>query len=357
MTTLSFYARGDGSTANNASLNVENTSQQPTVQITFDSGPSGDIVLESNGGAPDPDTTVIINGISYNFKVELTGNLPFANNKVPDPLEGKQITVISVVIAGVTERFYFVTDGSGTLALMNAFGNGAIPLTNTNLAPPPIFICFCAGTEILTPGGYRMVETLRVGDLVLNDDGAEKPILWIGHTVVSVAEMLRNSNLCPIRIAADAVQTGSPFSDLYVSAQHRIVLQHPAADLLFGTPKVLAAAIQLVGTFADWVVPTGPVTYYHLLLPDHDMVMSNGLATESLQLSFKCFAGMSGDAQRSISEALPDGALHEYFRRPDAFPSLKSHEAKILGIAMAPGHRNKGTCAESAVEIQASAAA
>lgn len=102
MSTLSFYARGDGSSANNAALNVENPSQQPTVLITFDSGTSGDLVLEYNGGAVDPDTTVIINGISYNFNVELTGTLPLGNSKTPDPLEGKTITVISAVINGST---------------------------------------------------------------------------------------------------------------------------------------------------------------------------------------------------------------------------------------------------------------
>lgn len=96
MTTMSFYARGDASSANNASLNVENPSKQATVQITFDSGLTGDIVLESNGGAADPDTTVIIGGVSYNFIVEQTGNLPTGSNKVPDVLEGKQVTVISV---------------------------------------------------------------------------------------------------------------------------------------------------------------------------------------------------------------------------------------------------------------------
>ena len=67
MASLSFFARGDGSSANNAALNVDSKSQQATVEITFESGATGDIVLDGNGGDVDPDTTVTIDGVSYNL--------------------------------------------------------------------------------------------------------------------------------------------------------------------------------------------------------------------------------------------------------------------------------------------------
>ncbi len=330
MTTLSFYARGDGSSANNADLNVENKNQQPTVQITFDSGPTGDLVLEYNGGANDPDTTVIINGTSYNFKVELTGGLPLNNNKTPDPLEGKQVTVISVVMNGSTERFFFVNDGSGTLSLMDQFGNGAIALTNANFAPPPVYICFCSGTQISTPTGYRKIETLAIGDLVLNDQAEAKPIVWIGCSEVSFTEMLRAPERRPVRIAAHAIEPGVPFEDLYLSAQHRVIVEGATTALLFGEPRVLVAARHLVGSIADCVMPVAAVTYHHLLLEDHDMVISNGLASESLQLSSKAVAGMSPHAQASLSEAVPDGNMPKFLERSDALLSSKAHEAKVL---------------------------
>ncbi len=337
MTTLSFYARGDGSSANNAALNVENTSQQPTVLLTFDSGPTGDLVLEYNGGADDPDTTVIINGTSYNFKVELTGGLPTGSNKVPDPLEGKQVTVISVVINGSTERFIFVTDGSGTMSLMNQFGNGAIALTNADFAPPPVYICFCHGTEIATPKGYRKIETLRPGDPVLNDKGEAEPVLWIGKTQVSFAEMLHAPERRPIRIAAHAVAPGVPFSDLYISAQHRVVLDDPAAILYFGESRVMVAAKHLVGLIAERVMPVAATTYYHLMFEKHEMIVSNGLASESYQPSLRAFKGLPPAVARSLSDRLPDHVLQSYFSRPDAMMSLKPHEASPLVHRMRGG--------------------
>ena len=97
MASLSFFARGDGSSANNEALNVDSKSQQATVEITFESGVTGDIVLDDNGGDVDPDTTVTIAGVSYNFILEQTGDLPIGNGKVPDVLEGTQVTVISYI--------------------------------------------------------------------------------------------------------------------------------------------------------------------------------------------------------------------------------------------------------------------
>jgi hypothetical protein len=37
---------------------------------------------------------------------------------------------------------------------MNAFGQGGITLEEVTLNPPETPVCFCAGTEILTPSGY-----------------------------------------------------------------------------------------------------------------------------------------------------------------------------------------------------------
>ena len=338
MTTLSFYARGDGSSANNAALNIENTSQQATVQITFDSGPTGDLVLEANGGDVDPDTTVTINGTSYNFILEQTGILPTGNGKVPDALDGSQITVISVVIDGAYERFFFVTDGSGTLALMDQFGNGAVPLTNVDLAPPEVFICFCENTDILTPTGYRKVETLKAGDLVLTDAGDAVPIMWVGQSLATVDDMRRDPMRRPVCIAAHSVAPNIPHSDLFVSAQHRLVLEGAWCELYFGEPSVMIPAKHLVGAVAKWGMPDKDVRYFHILLDRHDVLITNGLLTESFQPSARSYNGISVQMRRSLSEAVPTKRLQALFSRPDAMRTLKASEAKILVEKMVAGN-------------------
>ncbi len=329
-TSISFYARGDGSSANNAALNVENKSQQPVVLLTFEASPGGDIVLERNGGAPDPDTTVLINGVRYNFTVELTGGLPLSNGKVPDPLEGKTVTVISTVINGVTERFFFVNDGTGSLSLMNQFGNGAIALNNANFAPPPVYVCFCAGTNILTPSGYRKIETLIQGDLVVTAQGVPKSILWIGQTDVSVEEMRRDPDRRPIRIKANSINPGVPSIDLDVSAQHRIAIQNPYAALLFGEGCVMVRAKHLTGSIAERLVPSSPVSYFHLLLDEHDMVIANGLETESFQPSLRNYLGLPLQMKKTFNAAVAQELVSGLFNRPDAMSTLKSHEVEVI---------------------------
>ncbi len=333
MPTVSFFARGDGSSANNAALNVDSLRQQPTVEITFDSGVNGDIILDPNGGAEDPDTTVTINGVSYNFILELTGDLP-VNNKVPDPLEGKQVTVISVVINGTYERFYFVTDGSGTQALMDDFGNGAIALGSADFTPPAVLICFCTGTEILTPSGPREVETMRVGDYIVNESGQHKKIKWIGRSDVSSETFKKFPDQRPIRIFAGSIARNIPVIDLYVSPQHRVALKGHEVELMFGTDKVFVAAKHLTSSIAEPVKTNEKTSYYHLYLEEHDVIISNGLTTESFQLSKRNLDGMSQNAKASLCNNLNDIEIVKAFEEPDKLHSLKAHEATLLAETM-----------------------
>lgn len=90
MISISFWARGDNSTAKNASINSLNTSQFRVTELTFvavpgasePDDPYGDIILDPNNGGVDPDTQVIINGIQMDFTVEFSGRLPITRNSV-----------------------------------------------------------------------------------------------------------------------------------------------------------------------------------------------------------------------------------------------------------------------------------
>ena len=70
---LSFFARTDSNSANNPALNLTG---DPAIEITFlaqtISGDSGDLLLESDAGGPDPDTVVEIGGQTYSFSLTLT---------------------------------------------------------------------------------------------------------------------------------------------------------------------------------------------------------------------------------------------------------------------------------------------
>lgn len=329
MTSISFYARGDSSTANNSALNAMGTSSVPTTLLTFTSGETGDIKLDYNGGLNDPDTQVIINGTTYSFRVEFTGTLPQTNklaNVGGVDLRGDQIIVIT---ASNGQRYFFLLDGSGTLSIMNAFPNGAHTIGNVNLTPGPVLVCFLSGTLIATPDGETPVEALRPGDLVLTAAGQPMPLRWIGSRRISAAEAGSNPDLRPVILPAHSFGPGLPARDLGLSPAHRIAFDGWRVELHFGCPRVLVPAAHLCPAIAHRAPPGAAFDYYHLLLDRHELVLSNGLATESFQPGQRGILSL-GEAEMGRLCAATGQSRAALLSRPDAARTLKRHEAELL---------------------------
>lgn len=327
MPTMTFYARGDSATANNASVNVQGTSTTPTTALTFTSGTNGDIKLDYNGGAADPDTQVIINGVTMNFTVQLSGTIPNANkysNVAGVDMRGKQIVVIT---AANGHRYVFATDGSGTQAVMQALPNGAMAIRNFSQSGP-VLICFLAGTRIATPRGERTVETLRVGDLVLTRDHGPQPLRWIGRRLVTPVELLLYPQLLPVCLRAGSIAPGLPVTDLWVSPQHRIVVEGWLTQLHFGLDQALAPA----HLFGPRQRPDGELTYFHLMFDAHEILWSNGLPAESFQPGERGLSTLDAEALAEFDLLFPRFTRPE--ARPDALPALRGREAALLAACL-----------------------
>ncbi|WP_103256265.1 Hint domain-containing protein [Tabrizicola aquatica] len=337
-----FYAMRDKNNAANDALNLD---PGQVVSLQFVSGPSGDLFLEQepdDGDADsfpnfDPDTQVILNdGTPANFSVLLVGTLP-VSGKVPDPLEGKTVILIKIDVNGDgilnanDPQYFFVADGSGTLTLMsNGWGGGSLTLLAVDETPPPDPVCFRAGSAIATPSGPRAVETLRPGDMVLTEDGRAVQLVWVGCSHYSAAQLAADPALRPIRIPAHAIRRGMPDRDLDLSPQHRIVIDGAACELMFGQPRVLVVAKHLVGTLAQVVEDDAGVTYFHLLFEEHEILLSNGLPSESFQPARRMIEQMAGGAQTALMATLDALGADAILTRPDALPTLRSLEARVL---------------------------
>ncbi|MFN5998168.1 MAG: Hint domain-containing protein [Paracoccaceae bacterium] len=336
MATFSIFARQDSITAQNSTLNPIGTNQAPTATLTFtDNNGAGDLSLEYNGGLPDPDTQVIIGGVTYNFTVSLTGVLP-GNSQVPASLAGRTVAVIEVTIGGVTREYFFVLgDPPATLAQMNAIGNGAIPLTGVDLDPPPF--CFAQGTNIATPTGDRSVEELRAGDTVLTEDGRSVSIAWIGQSRYSARRAGSDPRLRPVHVRAHAFGPGLPDRDLVLSRQHRIVVESAACELLFGESRAFVLAGHLPAGLASSPDPTEDVVYFHILLETHEILLANGLAAESFQPARRLIETLSVPTRQSLDEVLAVLGEQAMLTRPDALPTLTQREAQLALNDVAAG--------------------
>jgi len=341
-----YFARLDSGTANNNALNP-NGGSGGVRSITFTNNDPdipgvdtlGDFGLNFNGGLPDPDTSIVVNGISYPFTVNLVGETEssYPNGARMSPYLDQRVVILTYTNnLGVTERVFFFPDAPQSSANMGNITNGAV-----GLDPNPALTCLCEGTEVLTANGVRAIETVRVGDFLLNDLGVAKQVIWIGSSAVSAQKLKRDANVRPIRIPAGALGAAGPQADLFVSPQHRVVIEGAAPSLLFGEERVLVAAKHLVQSgIAEQMNPGEEVRYFHVMLEEHELLVTNGLVTESFQPARRTLDVMSAENQARLVAAIEALGVEEMLTRPDALPSLNHRESIALGAmlkAMATG--------------------
>jgi hypothetical protein len=130
--------------------------------------------------------------------------------------------------------------------------------------------CFAAGTRILTPRGPVAIEALAVGEPVLTASGAAAPIRWLGHRRVTCARHPDPAAVYPVCIRAGAFADGLPQRDLLLSPDHAVQID-----------GVLIPVRRLVNAVSIAVLPMAEVTYWHLELPQHDVVLAEGLPAET----------------------------------------------------------------------------
>lgn len=123
----------------------------------------------------------------------------------------------------------------------------------------------------------------------------------IGSRALDLAELTAKPKLKPVRISAGALENGMPLRDLVVSPQHRVLLRSKIAQRMFGVSEVLVSANKLTGIKGiDIVADTVQITYFHMLFDRHEIVFSEGAATESLYPGPQAFSGLSSEAAEEI---------------------------------------------------------
>ncbi len=150
----------------------------------------------------------------------------------------------------------------------------ALADTTVNQTPSVIqsqqIACFAAGTRIATPNGPVAVEDLREGDLVLTESGTSQPITWIGRRTLDCRRHPNPARIRPVRIARHAFGMNRPNRAVLLSPDHAVYVDDvliPVKFLLNGTTITQTRAAR--------------VTYFHLELPNHDVVLAENLPCES----------------------------------------------------------------------------
>jgi hypothetical protein len=159
--------------------------------------------------------------------------------------------------------------GAGTLNTGNFFVSfGASGLLISD-AP-----CFAAGTRILTPNGEIAVEDIKAGDAVLTareGQEASAEVIWVGQRTIDLARHAMPEKVRPIRILAGAFGEGLPQRDLRVSPDHALYIDGHLIEA-----KTLVNGVTVIVE-----QNTRHVTYHHIELASHDVVLAEGLPAET----------------------------------------------------------------------------
>jgi Hint domain len=127
------------------------------------------------------------------------------------------------------------------------------------------------GTRIATEYGEVPVEILRVGDHVLTLlAGKTQPIKWIGRRTANCAQHPKPKQVWRVRVAAGAFSPGRPHTELFLSPDHSVYVN-----------EVLIPVKYLINGSTIEQEPVDRVTYHHIELAEHDVVLAEGLPAES----------------------------------------------------------------------------
>jgi hypothetical protein len=217
-----------------------------------------------------------------------------------------------VSVAGVGQFALAVAGGQPAVSL-GADGAGGTLITLGGDMP-----CFARGTRLLTPNGYRQVEALKPGDPLINLGGERRGVRWIGWRTL---DLKFHDRAGPVTFAPHALGVGVPRRAVTLSPLHAVFIG-----------GVLVPACHLVNGATIVAPKHAAVTYYHVEMDRHEVLLADGMAVESYldngnrgQLYSEI--GQRGHAAEPFAEIVTSG------------PALVAIRRRLHGIALQAGFR------------------
>lgn len=287
-----------------------------TVEVAFDSFVTG-VTLKFDRSNATEIYKIRIDGVEVNIQdLIISGDATFdtiiqGTNPVQDGTH-------EIQDGGVTSTGSFDNNSLGFLTINVAIENIEVFGTGGNSGNFDIIeigidstasavVCFAADTNLQTPLGPRKVCDLRAGDCVITQDGQARTIIATNARHIRPIELFRETRLLPVRIAAGALGGGMPTQDLLVSRQHRILIASRIARRICGQEQVLIPAFRLVGIPGIEIARAiQPVSYYHILLDCHDIVLANGAPAETLFIGPISTAALRDELDDTLREVVLD---------------------------------------------------
>ncbi|HEX3984289.1 MAG TPA: Hint domain-containing protein [Acidisoma sp.] len=203
------------------------------------------------------------------------------------------LTTATVTSDSVSQSFVF----SGAIASDFAITNDQAGGVEITYAP-----CFAAGTRITTTEGPIAIEELTVGEELVTVDRGTLEIVWIGYRTVDCASHPAPESVLPVRVLAHAFGPDRPRRDLLLSPDHAIFAE-----------GVLIPVKHLINGRTIRQESVAEITYYHVELTEHAVILAEGLPAESY---------LEGTDRSSFSNGGGTARLHPSWGRSELDGSL-----------------------------------
>lgn len=193
-------------------------------------------------------------------------------------------------------------------------------------------VCLTNGTLIQTPEGPRLIEDLRVGDLVCTRDSGDQALRFIHSKTLGPLELWENPSLRPVELPANAIAPNRPDRPLRVSPQHRMLVSGFRVETSFGTDQALVKAKDIAAhSDKAWVIlPKEGITYFHLLFAKHEIILANNAETESFYPGPEALAALDPEERRELSLLFPALLGESGVYQAGPHPTLKSWESRLI---------------------------
>lgn len=285
-------------TENSVNFTISTTGNDANNQLYY--SPSANIdgqISISDNGAVAPWTLDVTNpasnfsgnlsirlgsSISGSWRISLPGTLVNFTTVVTSANAGNNI-----VISGVSE---FTAIKFIPLSGANPF----ITIDNLNAT----LVCYLEDTGIETTRGRVLVQDLKAGDRLPLAAGGETEVKWVGVQPID-GRTAHPGKVNPICISAGAIAAGVPSRDLFVSPDHAVEID----GLLFNASALVnGSSIRKVASMPE------SFTYYHIETDTHELILAEGLASESYLDNPDRSAFINGD-ERSGAPMIREMAL------------------------------------------------
>ena len=183
-------------------------------------------------------------------------------------------------------------------------------------------------SNVRTPCGARRIENVRPGDLIVTRDNGLQPVRVVWSRTVSATDIAADPSLAPIRLKPRAIGPMMPQQDLYVAAQHRVLVPGYRLADIPDTRSCLIAARDIAEASDEAFVDKGvsDMTFYNLVFEDHHAFTANGLPVESYLPSHASVRELDEDVSRDIAALFAREAESE-----PGYPAPRYAEPEVEG--------------------------